>query len=193
MADEKVKAEAVETEKATSENEDVKAKEEKKDEVKEPTIKELQAEIAQLKAIAEKSKQTISAANTDAAEWKRKYRATLDEAERAQQEQADKYVEMQAELLAYKEKERIATYTTKLVDAGYDTETAKSMAESLTDGLPDTFFEMHKAFLKSKEQQVKTSMLNSQPGLSAGTPPTNSKDGKASEDDDLRKYFGLTK
>ena len=193
MADEKVKAEAVETEQATSENENVKAQEEKKDDKKEPTIKELQAEIAQLKAIAEKSKQTISAANTDAAEWKRKYRATLDEAEREKQENADKYVEMQAELNAYKEKERIATYTAKLVDAGYDTETAKSMAQSLTDGLPDTFFEMHKAFLKSKEQQVKTTMLNSQPNLSAGTPPTNAKDGKPSEDDDLRKYFGLTK
>lgn len=192
MADETKNVETAQTEQTPKVSETQKA-EPAKDapkETKEPTVKELMAKIEALESREEKAKGSISAANADAAEWKRKYRATLDETERLKQEQADRFTEMEKTLAEYKEKERISTYTAKLIDAGYDGETAKTMATGLSENLPDTFFEAQKAFLASKTQELKTQQLNSQPNLPAGATPT-SNDMQSQEDKDLRAMFGL--
>lgn len=161
---------------------------------KTPTIEELQAEIAKLKADNEqtdKLKKSVSEACADAAEWKRKYRATLDEAERLKQEQADKYAEMEKQLVEYRTRERTSAYFAKLVDAGYSPEIAKTMAEGLPEGVSDSFFEQQKSFLSNKTQEIKTQIINSQPGLSTGMPPTTTKEAKDAGDAQMRKWFGL--
>lgn len=167
---------------------------EAKPETKEPTIEELKAEIERLKSEngqIDKLKKSNSEACSDAAEWKRKYRATLDEAERAKQEQADKYADMERKLSEYEAKERVSTYFSKLVDAGYSTEAAKDMAAVLPPGVPDSYFESQKSFLAAKTQEIKTQTLNSQPGLSTGMPPTSTKDAKSSEEEKFRRWMGL--
>lgn len=147
-------------------------------------IESLKAELAQ----TEKLKKSVSEACADAAEWKRKYRATLDESERVKQEQAEKQASMESELNAFRAKERVNSYFAKLVNAGYSPEVAQEMANGLPDGVPDSFFENQKNFLASKTQEIKTQVLNAQPGLTAGMPPVTQKD---SEDDQLRKWMGL--
>jgi hypothetical protein len=168
-------------------NEEVQAQSEEK---KVPTVEELQAEIERLKAENgqnEKLKKSVSEACADAAEWKRKYRATLDEAERLKQEQADELAALKQENATFRAEKRTSTYFEKLVDAGYSPETAKNMAASLPDGVEDSFFEQQKSFLSNKTQEIKNQILNSQPGLSTGMPPAS-----ASENDNqLRKWFGL--
>ena len=169
-------------------NEEVQAQQ--VEETKVPTIEELQAEIARLKAEngqIDKLKKSNSEACSDAAEWKRKYRATLDEAERLKQEQAEELATLKQENATFRAEKRTSTYFEKLVDAGYTPETAKTMAASLPDGVEDSFFEQQKSFLSNKTQEIKNQILNSQPGLSTGMPPAS-----ASENDNqLRKWFGL--
>lgn len=158
-----------------------------------PSIEELQAEIARLKAeaqqTADKYKKSVSEACADASEWKRKYRATLDESERTKQEQAEKYANMENELNGYKVEKRINTYFAKLVGAGYSPEVAQKMAEGLPEGVPDTFFEEQKAFFNQKTQEIKAQVLNSQPSLSVGMPPSNNLE--SDQDTQMRKWFGL--
>lgn len=163
-------------------------------EPKAPTIDELQAEIARLKAEntqIDKLKKSNSEACSDAAEWKRKYRATLDEAERIKQEQAERMAELEKANAAYEAKERVSTYYSKLMEVGYDSASARSMAEVLPPGVPDSYFESQKSFLAAKTQEIKTQTLNSQPGLSTGLPPTTPADAQSQGDAQLRRWFGL--
>ena len=164
-------------------------------EAKTPTIEELQAQIASLEAEKGKLKKAMDAACSDAAKykkdannWQEQYKSTLDEQRRKEFEAEDAHKQLLAQLSEYKTKERIATYKSKLMTAGYDEATANTMSTALPDGVEDSFFEAQKAFLESTKQTIKTQTLNSQPSLSAGVPPTTVKD---TETDNLRKWMGL--
>lgn len=158
--------------------------------IKEVDVKELETTILSLKAEIEKLKQANSNASSDAADWKRKYRETLDEAERKKQETEEALSNMQTQLEAYKTNERKASYTSKLIEAGFDTETAKSMAEALPDGVGDEFFASQKSFLESQKLKVKQESLNSQPSLTQGL-PMSGKTAEQLEEDKMRRWMGL--
>ncbi len=156
-----------------------------------PSVADLQAEIERLKAEVgqtDKLKKSISEACADAAEWKRKYRATLDESERVKQEQAEKYAQMESQLKGFQDEKRINDYFAKLINAGYSPEVAQRMAQGLPEGVPDSFFDEQRSFLSAKTQEIKTQVINAQPGLTAGMPPVTQKD---SDDEQMRKWFGL--
>ena len=157
---------------------------------KEPTLEELQAKLKAYEEKENKSKEAISKACADAAEWKRKYRETLDDATRKEQERQDKYTEMESRLKAYEAKDRINTYTQKLVFAGYPIEQASRMAEGLPEGVSDTFFEEQKAFLENTKQTIKNEKLNAQPNLPVGSTPSASALADK-ETTDLRRWMGL--
>ena len=164
------------------------------EEVKTPTLEELQKQIEaltaennNLKADAEKVKKTISNANADAASWKEKYRSSLDEAKRKEEERAEADEALRAELTALKAEKRISTYTAKLLEVGYDAQTAATMAASLPEGISDDFFAQQKSFLDAQKQLAKTEALNNQPGLSVGTPPATFE----KVDEDIRRWMGL--
>lgn len=169
---------------------------EKKPEVKEttaPTLEELQKQISELKAEndvlkkdGEKLKAAQSNASADASEWKKKYHSTLDEASRKEAERAEAEQAMREELEALKAEKRISAYTAKLMEVGYDAQTAASMAVNLPEGISDDFFAQQKSFIESQKQIAKTETINSQPKLSTGEPPTISK-----EDADIKRWFGL--
>ncbi len=161
-------------------------------EVKEEAVdvKTLTETIEALKAEVEKLKAANSNASSDAAEWKRKYRSTLDEAARKEAERNDTLTDLKNQLEQYKVNERVATYTAKLIEAGYDNDTAKSMATALPEGIDDSFFSNQKSFLESHKLKVKQESLNSQPGLSQGM-PMSGKTAEQLESDKMRAWFGL--
>ena len=176
-------------------------KPEVKEEVKTPTLEDLQKQIEalmaennSLKADAEKVKKTISNANADAAsykrerdEWKEKYRATLDEAKRKEEERAEADEAIRAELTALKTEKRISTYTAKLLEVGYDAQTAASMAMNLPEGISDDFFNQQKSFLETQKQIAKTNAINNQSSMSVGETPSATKDDEM--DAKLKKWF----
>ena len=165
-----------------------------KEEVKTPTLEDLQKQIADLmaennslKADAEKVKKTISNANADAASWKDKYRATLDEAKRREEERAEADEAIRAELTALKTEKRISTYTAKLLEVGYDAQTAASMAMNLPEGISDDFFNQQKSLLESQKQLAKTNDINNQSSMSVGETPSATKEDEM--DAKFKKWF----
>ena len=158
----------------------------------EPTYEELKTILKAYEEKDSKSKDAISKACADAAEWKRKYRETLDGAEREKQEKEERLADMQTRLAAYEAKDRVNTYTQKLVAAGYPIEQASRMAEGLPEGIADSFFDEQRAFLEATKQTIKTQTINAQPNLPIGTPPTTG-DIADKEINDLRRWIGLTK
>lgn len=145
--------------------------------------KEVMAEVERLK-------KALSKANSEAAENKRKYLASLDEAQRAEAERAEKEAEKDRMLAEYMEKERVSSYKSKLMEAGIDANTADIMARSLPDGVKDEYFTAVKTFNGNQQQAFKAQALDNQPGLSVGMPPTGS-DAKKEEENKMRGYFGL--
>ena len=169
-------------------------KTEVKEEVKTPTLEDLQKQIATLTESAkakdaeiEKLKASVTNASADASSWKAKYRSTQDEATRKEAERAEADEALKQELAALRAEKRISTYTAKLMEVGYDAQTATSMAMNLPEGISDDFFVQQKNFLESQKQLAKTEALNNQPSLSVGVPPTSPN----KEDLDLRKWMGL--
>lgn len=154
------------------------------------TLESLQAQIKALEEEREKLKKATSNACSDAADWKRKYRSTLDENTRKEQEQAERVTEMEKTLAAYKRKEMTMDYADKLVAAGYTHEVAKDLAQYLPESVPEEFFAKQKSFMDSQKQLIKTQVLNSQPSLSVGMPPSNG-EGINPEENNYRKWMGL--
>lgn len=155
-----------------------------------PSVVELQAEI-------EKLKKAISASNADAkkrkdeaAEWQEKYKSTLDEQKRKELEAEETMKRVMAENEQFKAEKRISTYAAKLMGAGFDENTASSMAQSLPDGIPDSFFEQQKAFNEAQKQAIKTQSINAQPNLPVGQ-SLSSADAMSAAEKNLRKQFGL--
>ena len=158
-----------------------------------PTLEELQKQIAALKAEnetlkkdGEKLKAAQSNASADASEWKKKYHSTLDEASRKEAERLEAEQAMRDELTALRAEKRISAYTAKLMEVGYDAQTAASMATNLPEGISDDFFAQQKSFVESQKQIAKTETINGQPRLSVGEPPNVTK-----EDADIKRWFGL--
>ena len=98
--------------------------------------------------------------------------------------------ELQEELTAYRNKERVASYKAQLMTAGYDAATAEVMAKALPDGVSDEYFAASKTFLDNQRQTLLSEALDRQPKPSVGTPPTMS-DAERAELMNLRRYIGL--
>lgn len=156
----------------------------------EKNIKDLEAEIERLKSLAEKQKESISKANSEAADWKRQFREKQTEQERAEAERAEREKAREARIAELEAKERIGDYKTKLMDANVDHATAELMANALPAGVGDEYFTALKTFLTNQRQAMDTAALNNQPGLSVGMPPTGAT--KTEEDKKLDRIFGLT-
>lgn len=148
------------------------AEEIKNEEVIEETAPAIdwEAEAKRLKAELDKQKSATSNASSDAAEWKRKYRATQDEATRAAEEQKEAIDALRAENENYKKQGILAKNTQGFMSIGYDSDTAAFMASSLNDVMPEDFFGKQKAFLENQKKAVEAEMLNRQPKPTPGKP-----------------------
>lgn len=153
------------------------------EETKTPEANPYEAELERLK-------KALSKANSEAAENKRKYLATLDEAQRAEEVRAEKEAEREARIAELEAKERFSTYKSRFMDAGLDSATAESMAKNLPDGVGDEVFSTLKTYIGNQAQALKNATLDNQPGLSVGMPPTG-EDAKKAEINKLRGYAGL--
>lgn len=138
----------------------------------------------------EKLKAALSKANSDAAEWKRKFRETQTEQERAAAELAEQQRALQEQLDGYKTRERISSYAKKLMEAGVDAETADLMANNLPEGVTDEYFAAYKSFIEAKTKEIESAALSKQPGLSVGAPPTSTQ-AESDEINKIRRYAGL--
>lgn len=118
-----VQKEAEDKEDKDEKKESKKPKSEPKDE---PSTQELLNEIAKLKRAQEK-------ASSDAAEWKKKYRATLSEKEQADIEKAEKEAEREERFANIERENQIYKITSVYLGMGYTADEANRIAVAEAD------------------------------------------------------------
>ena len=117
----------------------------------------LEEQMQQLRIENAKLKKAQEDAATDASNWKKKYNATLSDAEKLAQEKADKEAEKDAELAKLRKESAVSKYEKNFLTLGYSQELAKKAAEAQFDGDTDTLFlvqsQAQEAIVKAKEAE----------------------------------------
>lgn len=137
-----------------------------------------------------KLKEALSRANGDAAEWKRKYRATLDDAKRAEEERAERDKARDDELETLRKERTISKLEAQYLAAGYSPELASASAKAQADGDTATVLANQMKFIEETKTKIEAAALGKQPPITPGQPP------KGESDDEklaqtMLKYAGL--
>lgn len=129
-------------------------KDEPKNNDPQPTLEE---QLQQMRIENAKLKKAQEDAATDASNWKKKYNATLSDAEKLAQEKADKEAEKDAELNRLRRESAVSKFEKNFLTLGYSQELAKKAAEAQFDGDTDTLFlvqsQAQEAILRAKESE----------------------------------------
>lgn len=129
-------------------------KDEPKNDDPQPSLEE---QLQQMRIENAKLKKAQEDAATDASNWKKKYNATLSDAEKLAQEKADKEAEKDAELNRLRRESAVSKFEKNFLTLGYSQELAKKAAEAQFDGDTDTLFlvqsQAQEAILRAKESE----------------------------------------
>ena len=107
----------------------------------------------------EKLKETISKSNSEAAEWKRKYQGTLDEATRKAQEAEEAAKKQQEELETLRKEKAIAGYKASYLAMGYEESLAEDTANALYAGDNAKLFENQRKHQEAVEKKAREDAL----------------------------------
>lgn len=137
-----------------------------------PSIEELTKQIETLTAAMAKQKQALDNASSDAADWKRKYRSTMDDAARAEEERKEADAKKDALIAQLTRSQAITDYTAQYIAMGYSPELARASAEAYQDGDFAKVMALQKQHQGKIESDVKARLINQQPGLTPGITPS---------------------
>ena len=130
----------------------------------EEQLQKLMLENAKLKRAVDKS-------SSEAADYKKKYNATLSEKEKADLEKAEAQARRDERLEELERINSIHDFTEKFMDLGYDKDLAKEAAAAQVDGDTDKLFEIQEkvmaAKLKAKEQELLKDIPRAKTGVYA--------------------------
>lgn len=121
------------------------------------------SEIEKLKAEIQKTKDTLSKKNSEAAQYKKQYEAYLSEEEKKKLESEQRWNEIEAENKKLKREKSIAEFTSQFLGMGYDTELAKSTAEAMTDGDVAKVMQNQAVFTEAVKKQIKADLMRGNP------------------------------
>lgn len=122
-------------------------------------------------------KELYDKAASDVAAWKKKHHDLLSEDERKQQEEAEKWANMEQELAGLKKEKTVSEYKAKLVSQGYDEELATATAAAMESGDMATVFANNQKFLDGYAKKIIADKLKRTPrGADGGTGGTMTKD-----------------
>lgn len=129
----------------------------------------------------EKLKETISKVNSENAEWKNKYRATLDESTRKQQEAEEKAKKDAEELESLRKITAISGYKASFLSMGYSEELAADTANALYEGNSERLFENQRKHMEAVEKKAREEALRS-----SGRPGGSGSDMSGAESEAVR-------
>ena len=146
--------------------EEVKVEAEKKEEAKtetknEPSVQELMTEIAKLKRQADK-------ASSEAAEFKKKYRESLSEVEKASMEKAEKEAAREEEFNQLRRENAINRLEKQYMQLGFTADEAARMAVAETDGDQETKIKIMSEVDGRKKKQYEAEFFASRPDVNVG-------------------------
>lgn len=117
-------------------------------------------------------KSLLDKANTEAADYKKKWRGALSEAEQKAQDEKEKQTAMENELNQLRRDSKIAAYEKNYLGLGYDEKSAKEIAEAMFDGEMETVFMIQKKFQENKERAIKADLMKNMPAPPSGNQAT---------------------
>lgn len=118
-------------------------------------------EIARLKRQVDKS-------SSEAAEFKKKYRESLSETEKASQEKAEAEARKQEEYESMKKTLRVNELTENFMDLGYEKALAKEAATAQVDGDTERLLTIQKQFQDKQRKQWEADFLKTRPEIASG-------------------------
>lgn len=105
---------------------------------------------------------------SEVAEYKKKLKATLTEAEQTAQLESERQTAIEEELKALRRTTKVSEFEKNYLKLGYDSETASKIAEATHDGDMDTVFNLQGKFLENKQKALKSELLKDMPGAISG-------------------------
>lgn len=122
-------------------------------------------EIARLKRQVDKS-------SSEAAEFKKKYRESLSETEKASQEKAEAEAKKQEEFESMKKALKINELTENFMDLGYSKDMAKRAATAQAENDTSALLDIQKQFQEKQKKDWEAEFLKSRPEINAGAGTT---------------------
>lgn len=120
----------------------------------------------------ERYKSAVSKANSEAADWKKKYNDQLSEEERKAAASAEEIENMKNELASLRRDKTISDYTAKFLALGYEAALASDTAAAFADGDTAKVLANQQKFLEAHDKALKADLLKN-----GSTPPAGSEGG----------------
>ena len=115
-------------------------------------------------------KNALTKSNSEAADYRKKWQATLSEQERLEAERQQRDADREAQIAELLKEKAIGDYTAKYLSVGYSAELAKSSAQAMAEGNNAQVFADMNAFIAEKTKQLQAEALNNQPQITQGSP-----------------------
>jgi vacuolar-type H+-ATPase subunit I/STV1 len=115
----------------------------------------------------ERYKKAVTKANSEAAEFKKKYNERLTAEEQDKIEKDEELEKLRSKVADLEKKDAITTHKSKFLALGYDEALAEATAIALAEGDMDSFFANQKKHNETREKTIKADLLKNTP-----TPPT---------------------
>lgn len=141
---------------------------EPKNDTEKPTPQSYEDQIQKLLVENAKLKRATDKATSEAADFKKKYNATLSEQERASQEKAEEQARRDERLAELERENSIHKFTEQFLDLGYDKESAISAATAQVDGDVDTLFKLQKKIIDEKVLAKEQELIKDIPRAKTG-------------------------
>lgn len=123
-----------------------------------PTTPSVEEQMQQLMVENAKLKRAMDKASSEAADFKKKYNATLSEKEQADMAKAEEQARRDERLAELERENSIHKFTESYLDLGYDKESAIAAATAQVDNDVDTLFKLQKKVIDervlAKEQEL---------------------------------------
>lgn len=113
-------------------------------------------------------KATFDKTASEAADFKKKWKATQTEAEQKAQEEKDKQEAIEAELKALRRTTSITGIEKQYLGLGYDAESAAKISEATFDNDLETVFEIQQRFLNNQKKSIRDEIMKNTPGAASG-------------------------
>lgn len=117
----------------------------------------------------ERLKSSVSKANSEAAEWKKKHNSQLSDDERAKAESEARVRELEAKVQEFEARERMSGYKADFIGLGINPDLAAQTAEALTKGDTKTLFVNLKKALTEHDAKFKSELMGDITPPPAGT------------------------
>lgn len=113
-------------------------------------------------------KSMLDKANSEAADFKKKWKAASSAQEQKEIEEAEKQAQIEEELKTLRRSVKVSDYEKQHLALKYDEKDAKEIAEALYDGDMDTVFRIQKKHEDALQKSIKADLMKQMPIPPAG-------------------------